>query len=137
MSAQPSSRVAALLEKTRASHGRLAFCLDATASREGAWDLASKLTADLFEEASKVGGLSVQLCWYRGRDECSHSSWTTDAHELIEQMGRIKCKAGITQIVHMLEHIQREHQREKIGVAVLILDAVEEPPQKLYAAAAS
>ena len=62
-----SPRVAALLKKTQAARGRLAFCLDATASRERTWDLATSLHAAMFEEAAKIGGLDVQLVYYRRR----------------------------------------------------------------------
>ena len=131
-----SPRVAALLARNVSNRGRLVIAIDATASRQPTWDMAAKLTGDMFEEASKVGNLSVQLCWYRGRDECSHSSWATDPHELIEQMGRIRCEAGATQIKRVLDHIRTEHQREKIGAAVLIGDACEERRRTLYDIAA-
>ena len=130
-----SPRVAALLERTRRSHGRLIFALDATASREPTWDLASQLTSAMFEEAAKIGGLGVELTWYRGPNECSHSSWTADAHELVEQMARIRCAAGATQIKRVLQHIRSESEREKVDAVIFIGDAVEEPPRELYAAA--
>ena len=62
-----SPRVAALLKKTKAARGRLIFALDATASREPTWDMAAQLQAAMFEEAAKIGGLDVQLVYYRGR----------------------------------------------------------------------
>jgi hypothetical protein len=132
----PSPRVAALLERMRQSHGRLIFALDATASRAAMWDTAAQLQASLFEEAAKVGGLEVQLVWYRGPDECSHSSWTMDTRELAAQMSRISCAAGETKIARVIEHIRAEHQREKISAAVFVGDACEEAPHELYAAAA-
>ena len=76
---QLSARVAALLEKTRRSRGRLIFALDATASREAMWDMAARLQASMFQEAAAVGGLDVQLVYYRGTDECRFSRWTGDA----------------------------------------------------------
>ena len=77
--AQFFPRVAALLEKTRRSRGRLIFALDATASREAMWDVAAQLQASMFEEAAKIGGLDVQLLYYRGTDEVRCSSWFSDA----------------------------------------------------------
>jgi hypothetical protein len=133
---QISPRVAALLEKTRRSRGRLIFGLDATASRESTWDLASSLQARMFEEAAKIDGLEVQLVYYRGDDEVRYSSWFADAHELVSRMGTIRCKAGVTKIARVLRHIRTENEREKIAAAIFIGDAVEEPPQVLYAAAA-
>ena len=64
--AQPSPRVAALLKKIQATRGRLIFALDATASREPTWDMAAQLQAQMFEEAARIGGLDVQLVYYRG-----------------------------------------------------------------------
>ena len=86
--AQPSARVAALLKKIQATRGRLIFALDATASREPMWDMAAQLQAQMFEEAARIGGLDVQLVYYRGHDEVRHSSWFSDAHELVNRMQR-------------------------------------------------
>jgi hypothetical protein len=118
--AQVSPRVAALLEKARASRGRLIFAVDRTASRE---------------EAAKIGGLDVQLVHYGG-DEMRHSPWLTDARELVRLMSKVRCMAGATQIAHVLQHVRAEHAREKVDAAVFIGDACEERPQILYAAAA-
>jgi hypothetical protein len=136
MSAQPSPRVAALLEKTRRSRGRLIFALDATASREPMWDIATQLQNSMFEEAARIGGLEVQLVWYRGHDECSSTPWTSDTSELAKRMLDIRCQAGTTKIARVLQHIRAEHERAKISAAVFIGDAVEESPDELYAAAA-
>ena len=136
MMTKPSPRIAALLEKTRASHGRLIFAIDATASREETWDLAAQLTSDMFLEAAKISGLAVQLVFYRGTNEVKASEWFADAHELVRRMGTIRCEAGATKILHILRHIRAEHQREKVGAAIFIGDALEEPPQQLYDAAA-
>jgi hypothetical protein len=134
--AQPSPRVAALLEKMRASRGRLIFALDATASREETWDLAAQLQAQMFEEAARIGGLDVQLVYYRGADEVSCSQWFADAHELVRRMSTIKCMAGATKIARVLKHIRTENEREKVSAAIFVGDAVEEPPDQLYLAAA-
>jgi hypothetical protein len=133
--AQASPRVRALLEKIRRNRGRLIFALDATASRENMWDLACSLQSKMFEETARVGGLEVQLVWYRGHGECSHTSWTSDAYELAARMRKIRCEAGQTNIKRVLEHIRSEHQREKVAAAVLVSDACEEIPAELYDAA--
>ena len=127
--AQISPRVAALLEKMRRSRGRLIFALDATGSREprGTWP---QLQAQMFEEAARIGGLDVQLLYYRGGDEVRQSSWLSDAHELVSRMSAIRCTAGATKIARVLRHIRSEHEREKISAAIFIGDAVEEPPQR-------
>src|SRR5262245_33257573 len=130
-----SPRVAALLQKMRSSRARLVFALDATASREPTWDLAASLQASMFEEAARIGGLDVQLVYYRGFDELRHTAWVADAHELVEQMSAIRCMAGSTKIARVLRHLRSEHERAKINAAVFIGDAVEEPVGELYDAA--
>ena len=112
------------------------FALDATASREPTWDMAAQLQAQMFEEAARIGGLDVQLIYYRGHDEVRHSSWFSDAHELVSRMNTIRCMAGATKIARVLRHIRTENEREKVGAAIFIGDAVEEPPGELYDAAA-
>jgi hypothetical protein len=134
--AQASPRVAALLDKIRRNRGRLIFAIDATASREATWDMASQLQVRMFEQAATIGGLDVQLVYYRGTDEVRHSSWFSDAHELVIRMSAIKCVAGATKIARVLQHIRAENAREKINAGVFVGDACEEPPQALYATAA-
>jgi hypothetical protein len=133
---QPSPRVASLLEKMRSNRGRLIFALDATGSREPAWDMACTLQADMFREAASIGSLDVQLVYYRG-DEVRHSAWLSDAGELVGRMRTIRCLAGTTRIARVLRHIRTEHERGKIGAAIFIGDAVEEHPRELYDAAAN
>jgi hypothetical protein len=133
--AQSSPRVAALLEKIRRNRGRLVFAIDATASREATWDMAAQLQARMFEEAARIGGLDIQLVYYRGSDEVRHSAWLSDAHELVSRMSAIRCMAGVTKIARVLRHIRAEHEREKINAAIFVGDACEESPHELYAAA--
>jgi hypothetical protein len=90
----------------------------------------------MFHEANKIGGLEIQLVYYRGFDECSHSKWTSDARELARLMERIHCASGHTKIAKVLHHVRREQEREKISAVVFVGDAMEEKPQELYDAAA-
>ena len=76
--ARDSDEVTAFVERLRglpatrqpAGRGRLIFALDATASREPTWDLASQVQGEMFLEAARLGGLEVQLVFYRGFGEC-------------------------------------------------------------------
>src|SRR5262245_55613531 len=100
---QPSKRVLDFLERTKASHrGRLSFIIDATGSRERAWDVASKLQADMFNAAAGIGALDIQIVYFRGMQgidgECRASPWTSDAQELARFMARVTCRTGPTQI---------------------------------------
>jgi hypothetical protein len=129
-----SQRLLAL--KASTAPARVILGIDATASREATWDMAAALTASMIEEAAKIGSLDVQLVYYRGRGEFHTTPWAADALELIRTMGAVRCAAGPTNIAGVLNHIRREHAREKVGAAIFVGDAVEEMPQQLYDAAA-
>jgi hypothetical protein len=105
---------------------RLIFALDATASREPTWDLATGLTTRMFETAAAIGSLDIQLLYYRGYCECVASRWLSDAPSLIAAMRRVRCEAGHTQIGRVLDHVRKENAKEKVAALVLIGDACEE-----------
>ncbi len=114
---------------------RLIFAIDATASRQPTWDMAAKLTAEMFRAAAANGGLELQLVHYRGERECTPSRWMSDARALTAAMSGVMCAAGPTQIGRVLAHVQTEDRRKKIDAVVLVSDACEENPTELYATA--
>jgi hypothetical protein len=130
-----SSRVSAFLEKTSATRARLAFIIDATASRGPTWDMAMQLQVQMFEEAAKLGGIEVQLIFYRGSYECRASSWAPEPHTLTRMMGEVLCRAGQTQIGRAMAHVRREHERQPINAVVFVGDAMEENHHELCDAA--
>jgi hypothetical protein len=137
-----SQRVTDFLAKVQATHrGRLLFIVDATSSREWAWDMASKLQADMFNAAAGIGTLDVQLVYFRGMSgfngECKASRWTANAHQLAGFMARVTCRTGQTQIQRALEHARKEHQAQPISAIVYIGDMCEEMAQAVYHATAS
>jgi hypothetical protein len=113
----------------------LVFALDATASREPAWDRASHLQAEMFQAAAATGGLAIQLAWYRGFLEFEASGWFTASRPLLEHMGAVRCAAGQTQIGRVLDHVVAEHGRRKVAALVFVGDCVEEAPAALYRSA--
>lgn len=125
------------LGPTRADgqRGRLAFAMDATFSRQPTWDLACRIQGDLFSAAADLGGLDVQLIYYRGLSECRASSWVSDPARLGALMGAISCQGGHTQISRVLGHLAKEAQRSGLKAAVFVGDAVEENPDALAAKA--
>jgi hypothetical protein len=106
--------------------GRLVFALDATMSREPTWDLACSLQGEMFDETAAVGGLDVQLVYYRGLHECRNSKWVSDPKRLGDLMVRIHCEGGNTQIGRMLEHVRKETKTAKVNALVFVGDAMEE-----------
>jgi hypothetical protein len=115
--------------------GRLIFALDATMSRQPMWDTACRLQADMFHEAAAIGGLDVQLVYYRGLSECRASRWVSQADRLATLMERIDCRGGHTQIGKIITHAKRETQTIKVQALVFVGDAMEEKLDDLCHAA--
>ncbi len=106
--------------------GRLIFALDATMSRQPTWDQAATIQASMFDAVGKAGGLSVQLLFFRGIDECRASKWVINAAALRDLMLGIQCLSGLTQISKVLDHAYRETTKAKVSALVFIGDAIEE-----------
>ncbi len=131
--------VSAFLEAVRTSsgagRGRLMFALDATASRQPTWDLAMETQAAMFATATRIGGLSVQLVFYRGIGQCLAGPWVTRADAMLQRMSGVTCRAGRTQIGRVLRHALTTHADAPVAAVVFIGDCVEEEPDALYALA--
>jgi hypothetical protein len=113
------------------SRGRLMFAMDATASREPVWDRATHIQSQMFLETKNLGGLDVQLVWYRGFLEFHASRWTSNAEDLLDTMTGIRCAAGQTQIGRVLDHALAEHRRRRLNALVFVGDCMEEDIDKL------
>jgi hypothetical protein len=120
---------------TAGKRGRLIFALDATMSRQPTWDTACALQADMFREAASIGGLDIQLVYFRGLNECRASGWVAGADKLADLMGRIDCRGGHTQIGKVLSHARQEHARQRVQALVFVGDAMEEGIDDLAAGA--
>ncbi len=123
------------VRRTDARRGRLVFALDATMSRQPTWDRACAIQSEMFEAAGSIGGLSVQLVFFRGYRECKASRWQDDAAGLARLMSRVECRGGYTQIARVLAHVLKEAGRAPVDAAVLVGDACEEPADRLCALA--
>ncbi len=117
------------------NRGRLIFALDATMSRQPTWDTACALQSDMFREAASIGGLDIQLVYFRGLSECRASGWVAAGDKLGELMSRIDCRGGQTQIGKVLNHARQEHGRQKVQALVFVGDAMEESIDHLCQAA--
>lgn len=126
--------VAAFLEKvarTAAVHspdgrGRLIFAMDATASRGPTWDKACHIQGQMFEETETLGGLEVQLLFYRGFGECKSSPWVSSSSGLVRRMTAVRCLGGQTQIGKVLRHAAKETKKKKVNALVFVGDCMEE-----------
>ena len=115
--------------------GRLIFALDATASRQPTWDRACRIQGEMFEVTSALGGLELQLVFYRGFAECKASRWLADAEALQRAMSRVFCIGGETQIERVLNHAIKEAKARRINALVFVGDAMEENVDALIRAA--
>jgi len=115
--------------------GRLIFALDATMSRQPTWDTACKLQGDMFMEAQAIGGLDVQLIYFRGFSECRASRWVSEPAALASLMEGIDCRGGHTQIRKVLSHARHETEKAKVQALVYVGDAMEESVDDLCARA--
>ena len=132
-----SSEVDAFLEQLKRTpgaaggRGRLIFALDATASRQAMWDRAAKIQGDMFIETAALGGLDLQLAFYRGFGEFKVSKWVSDGKKLLSLMTSVFCLAGETQIAKVLSHAANEAKKKKINAVIFVGDCVEEDIDKL------
>lgn len=117
------------------NRGRLVFAMDATLSRQPTWDTACHLQGQMFAETSAIGGLDVQLMFFRGFNECKASRWVSDPRALSAIMAKVYCQGGHTQIARVLAHITKEHKKQKINAAVYVGDCMEEDIDHLCALA--
>ena len=111
--------------------GRLLFAMDATASREPLWDRACHIQGEMFIETATLGGLDIQLAYYRGFMEFSAVAWTNNGRDLLSHMTSIRCAAGQTQIAKVLQHCIAETKKTSIQALVFVGDAMEEDPSIL------
>jgi hypothetical protein len=136
-----SAEVAAFVEAARnapvaaTGRGRLIFALDATMSRQPTWDLAQSLQARMFQAAASLGGLDVQLVYFRGFNECRASNFVSGGEGLRDLMAKITVRGGTTQIGKVLAHARSEARQAKVGALVFVGDAMEEPVERLLATA--
>jgi hypothetical protein len=106
--------------------GRLVFAMDATASREPSWDRACQVQGQMFLETAALGGLDVQLVYYRGFDECRASRWVDNPGDLVRLMTGVFCLAGQTKVRRVLQHVVRETDKKRVAALVFVGDCFEE-----------
>ena len=117
--------------KPGTGRGRLIFAMDATASREPSWDRACRLQGEMFEATAALGGLEVQLVFYRGYNECKSSRWLKSAPDLHRAMRAVSCIGGETQIARVLQHALHVAKQAPVGALVFVGDAMEESLDEL------
>lgn len=117
--------------KTPGGRGRLIFAMDATASREPSWDRACHIQAEMFKETDALGGLEVQLVFYRGFGECKSSPFVSSPDELVRRMVAVRCLGGQTQIGRVMKHAVKETRKKRVHALVFVGDCIEEDVDKV------
>jgi len=120
---------------TSGKRGRLIFAMDATMSRQPTWDMALGLQAGMFAAVKAVGGLDVQLVYFRGFGECLASKWVADPEALARLMTQVSCRGGMTQIGRVLSHARTEYNSNKVNALIYVGDCMEENIDELSAIA--
>ncbi|MBI1209037.1 MAG: VWA domain-containing protein [Azospirillum sp.] len=121
----------ATMTASKARRGRLVFAMDATSSREPSWDQACQIHGEMFEATESLGGLDVQLAYFRGYSECRTSPWMSQARDLLQRMAAVRCQAGQTQIGRILTQAIKETKQAKVNAVVYVGDCVEEDSRRL------
>ena len=114
------------LQPNSSGSGRLIFAMDATMSRQPTWDLALSLQSDMFQAVKAVGGLDVQLIYFRGFSECQASRWVGNPDALARLMRQVHCEGGYTQIRKVLSHARQENETQKVNALIYVGDCMEE-----------
>ncbi len=117
--------------KPTGQRGRLIFAMDATASREPTWDRACHIQGEMFEQTANLGGLEIQLCYYRGYHEFHVTSWLAHSEDLLQKMTEVRCLGGYTQIEKVLQHAVKETRQQKVNALVFVGDCMEEDVDRL------
>jgi hypothetical protein len=138
---QKSSKAAvdAFVERVRSApvvkpageRGRLIFGMDATASREPTWDQACQIQGEMFSTTAALGGLDIQLCYYRGFGEFEASPWLSSADALLGRMTSVTCRGGRTQIEKILRQAIAQTRQRKVQALVFVGDCMEEDADHL------
>lgn len=110
----------------QSTQGRLMFALDATASRKPTWDQACQLQSELFLATQDIGGLAVQLCYFRGFGEFNASPWLTNTQQLLRKMNGVEVLGGHTQIRKVLQQALKETRQHRVSAVIFIGDCCEE-----------
>lgn len=108
--------------------GRLVFAMDATASRRATWDEAQRIQAEMFRTTAALGGLDIQLVFFRGLGECKASAWVSEANAMLRLMRQVECVGGHTQVERVLKHTLAEGRERRINALVYVGDCLEESP---------
>jgi len=117
----PTPSRAAVEPRVAGKRGKLLFAIDATASREPAWEAAKQLTDSFFDAVP--GMIDIGLAAYGGNRVHTFTPYVADARRLRRLASGISCRAGYTQLLPILRRVV---ETGDVGVVLYITDAFEE-----------
>jgi hypothetical protein len=85
----------------------------------------------MFKETAALGGLDIQLVYYRGFGEFKAEPWLGSSADLLRRMTGVFCLGGQTQIAKVLRHALAETKKRKVNALVFVGDCMEEDVDKL------
>jgi hypothetical protein len=130
VAAAPSAAIAALSALTHAeppietkstARPKLVFAVDATASREPAWDAAREVTDALVQ--ALPGELDVALAIHGGSRVHTFTPFTSHAAMLRDRAAGVTCHAGMTRLLPILSTSLKQ---SSVRVVVYVGDVFEE-----------
>jgi hypothetical protein len=80
----------------------------------------------MFGETAALGGLEVQLVFFRGFGECKSSPWVSSSDQLVRRMTAVSCLGGQTQIGKVLRHAIAQARDRRVNALVYVGDSMEE-----------
>ena len=130
------AKMKTLAPSRSADRGRLIFAMDATMSRAPTWDMALALQGDMFSAVKEVGGLDVQLVYFRGLGECRASKWVSDPDgaRSPDDAGLLRMAASRRSARCSATRSMKSKQR-KVNALVYVGDCMEEQVDRLCARA--
>ncbi|UCH39393.1 MAG: VWA domain-containing protein, partial [Gammaproteobacteria bacterium] len=98
---------------------------------EPTWDRACQIQGEMFSQTAALGGLDIQLCYYRGFGEFEASPWLSSADTLLQRMTSVSCRGGYTQIEKVLRQAIEQTKQKKVQALVFVGDCMEEDVDRL------
>lgn len=113
----------------------LIFAVDATGSRSAFWEQTKIVQEQMFFAVHETGSkLSSQLVSYSGEGpnkKLTVSPWCNSPQSLCEEMDKVSCEAGTTQIEEVFKHVIDEACSREIHTVILAVDSCEEAQSDL------
>lgn len=104
---------------------RLVFSMDATASREGSWNIAKEITGAMFEAVPDE--LDVALVYHGGGRLQEMTPFSSNAKTFLDKVHSVRCRAGRTALNAILA---KAVEVSRLKALIYVGDCFEESPQE-------